>query len=180
MTIVTKEASKRIVGTSGMEPNKAWEWLAGEEAQNRFTEYLLPTDYTCITPEVAAFAEAHVPDHNIAGEEQEVYDWLLSVCSRIHAEFVYDPYATNVYTIASDMIRRRRGVCQDFAHLMIAICRSMAFLAAMLAAIILSVIYREAALTLNRHHMRGLKPTRPESGGAASIQPTIPWSANVM
>jgi len=124
MTIVTKEASKRIIGSSGMEPNKAWEWLAGEEAQNRFTEYLLPTDYTCITPEVAAFAEAHVPDHNIAGEEQEVYDWLLSVCSRIHAEFVYDPYATNVYTIASDMIRRRRGVCQDFAHLMIAICRS--------------------------------------------------------
>lgn len=124
MTIVTKEATKPIAGMKRENPGQAWEWLAGEEAQNRFAEYLLPTDYTSITPEVAAFAEAHVPDYRADGAEQEIYDWLLSVCARIHSDFVYDPYATNVYTIASDMIRRRRGVCQDFAHLMIAICRS--------------------------------------------------------
>lgn len=49
--------------------------------------------------------------------------WLRGLSSRIKAEFVYDPAATDVRTTAADFMRQRRGVCQDFTHLMIAICR---------------------------------------------------------
>ncbi|QHW30678.1 transglutaminase family protein [Paenibacillus rhizovicinus] len=123
MTVVTREAVKPPRGKDAMPPKESWEWLTDEKAVNRFAEYLLPTDYTGITPEVAAFAEATI--RNEASEERiGVYSWLLAVSNKIRSEFVYDPEATNVHTIAGDMMHRRRGVCQDFAHLMIAACRS--------------------------------------------------------
>ena len=42
----------------------------------------------------------------------------------IHREFTYDPVATTVSTPVADVLEGRHGVCQDFAHLMIACLRS--------------------------------------------------------
>jgi transglutaminase-like putative cysteine protease len=47
------------------------------------------------------------------------------LCGRIHDEFRYDPRATTVTTPVADVFEDRRGVCQDFAHLMIACLRSL-------------------------------------------------------
>ncbi len=44
---------------------------------------------------------------------------------RIHRDFVYDPRATTVATPLREVFARRRGVCQDFAHLQIACLRSL-------------------------------------------------------
>ncbi len=44
---------------------------------------------------------------------------------RIHADFVYDPIATTVATPLSEVWEKRRGVCQDFAHVAIACLRSL-------------------------------------------------------
>jgi transglutaminase-like putative cysteine protease len=44
--------------------------------------------------------------------------------SKIHREFKYSPGSTNNRTSVVDVLNRRRGVCQDFAHLMIACLRS--------------------------------------------------------
>ncbi|MBI5090140.1 MAG: transglutaminase family protein [Actinobacteria bacterium] len=43
---------------------------------------------------------------------------------RIHAEFRFDPEFSNVSTPIADVLEARRGVCQDFAHLAIAMLRS--------------------------------------------------------
>jgi transglutaminase-like putative cysteine protease len=45
--------------------------------------------------------------------------------ARIHAEFEYDGNATEVHTPLAQVIDQRRGVCQDFAHLMIGALRSL-------------------------------------------------------
>lgn len=50
---------------------------------------------------------------------------LLDLTSRIFTEFRFDPKATNVRTPAEEVFRKRRGVCQDFAHLQIACLRSL-------------------------------------------------------
>lgn len=42
----------------------------------------------------------------------------------IYREFTYDPVATSVSTPVSEVLENRHGVCQDFAHLMIACLRS--------------------------------------------------------
>ena len=44
---------------------------------------------------------------------------------RIFADFKYDPTATTVATPLAEVLEKRRGVCQDFAHLAIASLRSL-------------------------------------------------------
>ena len=44
---------------------------------------------------------------------------------RIHRDFKYDPKATTVATPLEEVLEKRRGVCQDFAHLGIACLRSL-------------------------------------------------------
>jgi transglutaminase-like putative cysteine protease len=53
-------------------------------------------------------------------------DWLEAVTElmlRIHADFEFEPGATTVSTSVDEVLYQRRGVCQDFAHLMLACLR---------------------------------------------------------
>ena len=50
---------------------------------------------------------------------------LLDLTCRIHAEFRYDPKATTLTTQVREVLEHRRGVCQDFAHLMLSCLRSL-------------------------------------------------------
>jgi transglutaminase-like putative cysteine protease len=43
---------------------------------------------------------------------------------RIHEEFKYQPLSTSIDIPLADVLRNRRGVCQDFAHVMIGALRS--------------------------------------------------------
>lgn len=44
---------------------------------------------------------------------------------RIFADFEFDPEATSLATPVAEVFRLRRGVCQDFAHLMLAALRAL-------------------------------------------------------
>jgi transglutaminase-like putative cysteine protease len=50
---------------------------------------------------------------------------LLDLTARIHADFRFDAKSTNVRTPTEEVLKKRRGVCQDFAHLQIACLRSI-------------------------------------------------------
>jgi transglutaminase-like putative cysteine protease len=53
--------------------------------------------------------------------------WLEAVTHlmrRIHADFEFEPGATTVTTQVDEVLELRRGVCQDFAHVMLACLRS--------------------------------------------------------
>jgi transglutaminase-like putative cysteine protease len=50
---------------------------------------------------------------------------VLDLNRRIHADFRYDRVATTVATPLEEVMEKRRGVCQDFAHLAIASLRSL-------------------------------------------------------
>jgi transglutaminase-like putative cysteine protease len=52
-------------------------------------------------------------------------DATLDLCHRIYAEFKYDRRATTVSTPVTQVLKSRSGVCQDFAHFMIACLRSL-------------------------------------------------------
>jgi transglutaminase-like putative cysteine protease len=47
-----------------------------------------------------------------------------ALMQKIHRELKYSPGETNIATPLSEVLENRRGVCQDFAHLMIASLRS--------------------------------------------------------
>lgn len=54
-----------------------------------------------------------------------VLEAVMDLTRRIHTEFIFDPKATTIATPLADVLRLRRGVCQDFAQLQIACLRSL-------------------------------------------------------
>jgi len=56
---------------------------------------------------------------------EDVWQASLAVMRFIHANFIYSPYSTHVNTHMLDVLRQRRGVCQDFAHVMLGMCRAL-------------------------------------------------------
>ncbi|MDQ0467354.1 transglutaminase family protein [Labrys wisconsinensis] len=59
-----------------------------------------------------------------------VLDAAVALMRRIHADFVYESGATDVSTPLAEVAERRHGVCQDFAHWMIAGLRAIGIPAA--------------------------------------------------
>ena len=55
---------------------------------------------------------------------EDVWDMALAIRDGIHRNFTYDTQATTVSTSMAEVLQVRRGVCQDFAHVMIGMCRS--------------------------------------------------------
>lgn len=49
----------------------------------------------------------------------------MALTQKIYTEFEFDPQATDISTPLDTVLEGRRGVCQDFAHLMIGALRSM-------------------------------------------------------
>jgi len=54
-----------------------------------------------------------------------ILEAVLGLTHRINKEFIFDSRATDVSTPVSEVFKKRAGVCQDFAHLMLACLRSL-------------------------------------------------------
>ncbi|MBV8604099.1 MAG: transglutaminase family protein [Pelomonas sp.] len=82
-------------------------------------EFTLASNFVALDATLAAFGRrAFTADASVAAG-------ALALMSLIHAEFRYETTATHVGTRAAEALALRRGVCQDFAHVMIGACRSL-------------------------------------------------------
>ncbi len=54
-----------------------------------------------------------------------ILEAVLDLTHRIFTEFQFDSYATTIDTPLQELLEKRRGVCQDFAHLGIGSLRSL-------------------------------------------------------
>jgi transglutaminase-like putative cysteine protease len=52
-----------------------------------------------------------------------------TVCGELHSTFRYEGEVTNVTSPITDILKHGGGVCQDFAHLMLATCRYLGYAA---------------------------------------------------
>lgn len=68
------------------------------------------------------FAE-FAASHFISG--RPILEAALGLTEKIFREFKFDPRATDVSTPVAEVFKKRAGVCQDFAHLMLACLRSL-------------------------------------------------------
>jgi len=70
-------------------------------------------------PEFAAYAQpSFAPGTSVLAAAQDLM-------RRIHTDFTYESESTQVNTPALAALAQRKGVCQDFAHIMIACLRAM-------------------------------------------------------
>lgn len=55
----------------------------------------------------------------------DISDAVRDLMHRIHTDFAYDPSATTLATPLARVMRQRRGVCQDFAHVAVGCLRAV-------------------------------------------------------
>ena len=100
-------------------PAVSWEALGSAETRNTKAEYLAPTDYVPLgDPELAAAAGDLARGRTPAEACVAAGDWLRD-------RLRYERGTTSVSTTAIDVLRQGSGVCQDFAHLDLALLRTM-------------------------------------------------------
>lgn len=87
---------------------------ASEAGAFRFASPMVPTG-----PDFANFARPDFPPG------RPILDAVRALNERIFSGFRFDPRATDLTTPVSQVLRDRAGVCQDFAHLMLACLRSI-------------------------------------------------------
>jgi transglutaminase-like putative cysteine protease len=90
-----------------------------EPLRDRFFEFLAPTARVPLHLEwgqILGFRKPH-------GAES-LHDYLLEMTRHLFESFTYDTRATQVDTPLRRFVEGRRGVCQDYAQAMLALCRS--------------------------------------------------------
>jgi transglutaminase-like putative cysteine protease len=107
------------------DPGTPWERTATDVARDRSADGVLALECTLDSPLVArsaALAEFARPSFP-AG--RPLVAAVQDLAERIHREFTFDPKSTDLSTPLHEVLVRRRGVCQDFAHLAIGCLRSV-------------------------------------------------------
>lgn len=79
------------------------------------------SQYIIFSPAAIAFAQRF--DSETA--QTKPYELAQEVCRTINREFTYQKGVTGVDSTVAAVLEHKQGVCQDFAHVMITICRSL-------------------------------------------------------
>ena len=81
--------------------------------------FMAGSEHAGLDPAISAYAR-----DSLAGDPS-VQALAEHLCDRINRDFAYDTEATTVATRAGDAFKLKRGVCQDFSHVMISGLRGL-------------------------------------------------------
>ena len=102
-----------------------WEDVAAGLSQNTDEQSLDAQQYKLNSPLIVANQELLDYAKRSFLDGRLIIDAVHDLTERIHRDFSYDPHFTTIATPLSEVLKHRRGVCQDFAHLAIGCIRTM-------------------------------------------------------
>jgi transglutaminase-like putative cysteine protease len=111
-------------------PSPPWEDVAAEAlcfndlSPDAPAHFLYPSRMIGVPESIRIYAAASFPPG------RPIRDGAIDLMKRLHADMTYDGDATTVSTLPEEAFSLRRGVCQDFAHIMIAGLRALGLPAA--------------------------------------------------
>ena len=94
------------------------EALAGSPEREMQAEFSTNSHYVPLAPELWREAQDALADGR-----GDVWSDVIRIGRHINGSFEYRAGATGVCTLATDALALRAGVCQDFAHVMLGLCR---------------------------------------------------------
>jgi transglutaminase-like putative cysteine protease len=103
----------------------AWESVAEMFRDPVSPEVVEPYEFVFDSPQIRASLELFDYARESFGKETPLIAGARDLTRRIFTDFKFDPRATTVATPLEEVWEKRRGVCQDFAHLGIACLRSL-------------------------------------------------------
>jgi transglutaminase-like putative cysteine protease len=95
--------------------------VEGHETEPTFEAFQFAVQSPRISPK-SIFHDYALPSF---ASGRPILECALDLSSRIYGDFRYDRTVTTVNTSVDEVLRSRNGVCQDFAHVMIACLRSL-------------------------------------------------------
>jgi transglutaminase-like putative cysteine protease len=91
----------------------------GEAERELRAEFIVDSHYVPL--DVSVWKEAQ---DALQGGRSDIWSDVRSICRHVYRTFAYKPRTTGVATLATDAIKLRSGVCQDFAHVALGMCRT--------------------------------------------------------
>ncbi len=88
-------------------------------ADELVAEYLVDSPYVPFSVEL----RHEVQQFLAANDPADAWTQVCALGRHVYQTFSYKPRTTGVHTTATEAIQLRAGVCQDFAHVMIGLCR---------------------------------------------------------
>jgi transglutaminase-like putative cysteine protease len=113
-------AESTVETTTAPRPGRPlpWDVLRERAAAGRLQEFLAPTSRTAIDPELADTARQRTANADPVEAASEIASWVSD-------QVAYVQGATGVQTSAQEAWDQRQGVCQDMAHLTVALMREV-------------------------------------------------------
>jgi transglutaminase-like putative cysteine protease len=108
------------VGETPPLPNPLPSFIPIEDLPDDVMLYVLPSRYC-----QSDLWEMHQLAMQIVGNRTLGYEQVEAIRSWVHQNVSYQYGVTNASTTALDIAHNRTGVCRDFTHLVIALCRSL-------------------------------------------------------
>lgn len=105
-------------------PTTTWEAARDTVAQNP-TQYAAESEFRFQSRLVRMWPELIDYAAQDFQPGRSVIEAVTDLTRRIHEEFEYDPRATTISTPVEHVFEQKRGVCQDFAHVQIAMLRAI-------------------------------------------------------
>jgi transglutaminase-like putative cysteine protease len=87
---------------------------------SELVDFLSPSPMVPALPEFVALAGPHRP-----ATAEATFDAARALSHLVHEAFAYQRNVTTVATKVDEVMRLRSGVCQDFAHVLIGLCRAV-------------------------------------------------------
>jgi transglutaminase-like putative cysteine protease len=122
-------STSRVTVNSGrpvaLENSPAWEEVVRLFRDPVSPEVVEPYEFFFDSPQVRASFELFDYAKESFPKDAPILAGASDLTRRIFEDFKFDPKATTVATPLEEVLEKRRGVCQDFAHLGIACLRSL-------------------------------------------------------
>lgn len=122
-------ATSEVIVTSALAPetlpNPPWDEVSALLIQGNGDEIFDAKMFALDSPNINA--SQALLDYAVVSfpPGRAILDAVTELMGRIHSDFTYDPNFTDVSTPLDEVLKHRRGVCQDFAHLAIGCLRSL-------------------------------------------------------
>ena len=88
-------------------------------ASERCFDFLQASRYVELDPEVWRLAV------DVTHGCTDIWQAATALMRHVNANINYTPQSTQVHTHMREVLQQRQGVCQDFAHVMLGLCRSI-------------------------------------------------------
>ncbi|KAB2639049.1 MAG: transglutaminase family protein [Verrucomicrobia bacterium] len=93
--------------------------ISASPMKEQFFDFLHSSEFVSLEADVWREAVDALPSG-----VTDIWPDTVAIGEHIHRNYKYTPLSTNVNTRAVEVVKKKQGVCQDFAHLMLGLCRT--------------------------------------------------------